>query len=100
MKIKPFLLAFVSIHVVLIFLQIHKHSQFIKYLYALQKNEQTRELLVKKKQALTHQLYACKNRSAIKDCAIAQLHMKPIQLRHIKTLDDLQPHTNNSEASS
>lgn len=100
MKVKPFLLAFVSIHVILIFLQIHKHSQIIKYSYELQKNEQTKELLVKKKLALTHQLYACKNRSAVKECAIAQLHMKPIQLHQIKKLDSLQLQINTSEASS
>lgn len=98
MKVKPFLVAFIGINLALVFLQVHKHSQFIKYLYALQKNEQTKELLVKKKQSLTHQLYACKNRSAIKDCAIAQLHMKPIQLRQIKKLDSLQ-HIVSPEAS-
>lgn len=98
MKARPFIATFIGVHVIFIFLQIHKHSQIIKHSYALQKNEQTKQLLVKKKQALTHQLYAGKNRSAIKDIAIAQLHMKPIQLRQIKTIESLN-NLNNSNAT-
>lgn len=86
MQRKTFITIFVGTHILFIFLQIHKHSQIIKQSYTKQKFEQEKTLLIKKKQALTHQLYACKNKSTIKDFAIKELGMQPLRLSQIKTI--------------
>ncbi|MCA9770236.1 hypothetical protein KC460_02610 [Candidatus Dependentiae bacterium] len=86
MKQKTFITVFVGAHILFIFLQIHKHSQIVKNSYTKQKFEQEKTLLIKKKQALTHQLYAYKNKSAIKDFATKKLGMQPLRLSQIKTL--------------
>lgn len=86
MKKATFIALFVSAHVILIFLQIHKHSQRIRLSYQTQKNEAEKELLVQKKQDLTQQVYALKNRSAIKKFALNKLNMSKIQLKQINKL--------------
>ena len=88
MKRKIFIPLFIGTHILFIFLQIYKHSQVIKLSYKKQKNEADRQLLAQKKQDLTHQLYALKNRSAIKKFAMNHLNMKKITLKQIKKIND------------
>lgn len=87
MKKNTFITIFIAIHVVFIFLQIHKYSQIIKQSYQKQKNELQKNELIQKKQLLTHQLYAMKNRSIVKKFAQESLNMHPINLSQIKKLN-------------
>lgn len=86
MKKGTFLSIFIVTHLLFIFLQIHKHMQFIKYSFAKQKYEKELQQVTHKKQELTNQLYAQQNRSTVKQYAQDQLGMKEIRLAQIKWL--------------
>lgn len=81
-----FITIFICAHVIFIFLQIHKHSQIIKYSYELQKNEQALAALSAKQEQLTQHLASLKSPDAIKRFARKKLHMRPIKLTQMKKL--------------
>ena len=83
MKKHSFITLFIGVHVLFIFMHIHKHMQFIKQSFCKQKNERLRIELVHKKQELINQLYAEKNRADVKQ--FAQDHgLKSIRLNRVK----------------
>ena len=86
MKKANFITLFISVNVLFIFAQIYKHSSVIKLSYRKQKNEADKKLLMQKKQDLTQQLYALKDRKAIKRYAANKLNMRKVNLKNIKTL--------------
>lgn len=87
MKKGAFIAIFVGTHIAFVFVQIHQYSQVIKYSYQKQKNETLKNTLVQKKQALTHQIYALQNRTAVKQFATNTLKMEPIHLNQIKKIN-------------
>jgi len=88
MKKAVFFTIFISAQVTFVFLQIHQYSQMIKVSYKKQKNEKLKSSLAQRKQELTHQLYALHNKSGIKEFAINELKLEPINLNQIKKLSD------------
>lgn len=88
MKRATFISLFVATQVCLVVLQINKHSNRIQLLYEKQKNESIRARLRVKQQELIQQLYALKDRAAVKEYARTHLHMKPVQLSQIKKIKD------------
>ncbi len=83
LKKPSFITLFITIHIILIFLQVHKHTLFIKNNYHQQQYEKQIIALTEKKQKLTQELYALKDREAIKKFAQNSLHMRPYKLRQI-----------------
>jgi len=84
---KPsFISFFIAVHIILIFLQVHKHTLFIKHNYTQQMYEKKINALQDKKQQLTQELYALKDREAIKKFAHDTLQMRPYTLRQITKL--------------
>lgn len=86
MKKNSFLTIFISAHIILIFLQIHKHTLFIKNSYNHQQCEKKLAALTEKKQTLTQELYALKDRENIKKYAQEKLNMRPYALNQVKKL--------------
>ena len=86
MKKNSFITFFITIHIMLIFLQVHKHTLFIKNSYNHQQCEKKLALLQEKKQTLTQELYALKDRDNIKKYAQNKLKMRPYALNQIKKL--------------
>ena len=86
MKKKSFLTIFISAHILLIVLQIHKHTLFIKNSYNHQQCEKKLATLTEKKQTLTQELYALKDRENIKKYAQEKLNMRPYALNQVKKL--------------
>jgi cell division protein FtsL len=86
MKKNSFITIFISAHIVLIFLQVHKHTLFIKNSYNHQQCEKKLALLQEKKQTLTQELYALKDRDNIKKYAQNKLKMRPYALNQVKKL--------------
>lgn len=87
MKKNPFITFFIITHIVLIFLQVHKHTTFIKNNYIMQECEKKIESLNEKKQILMQELYALKDRENIKKYAYNVLQMRPYTLSQIKKLE-------------
>lgn len=89
MKKKPsFISCFITIHVILIFLQIHKHTLFVKNNYQSQQLEKRIVALTEQKQKFTQELYALKDRENIKKFARDTLRMGPYNLKQIKNLSN------------
>lgn len=86
MKKNSFITLFITAHIVLIFLQVHKHTLFIKNSYNHQQCEKKTVLLTEKKQTLTQELYALKDRDNIKKYAQNKLNMRPYTLNQVKKL--------------
>jgi cell division protein FtsL len=86
MKKKSFITFFITVHILLIFLQIHKHTLFIKTNYEQQQCEKKIATLTEKKQTLTQELYALKDRENIKKYAQKELKMRPYALNQVKKL--------------
>lgn len=86
MKKNSFIAFFITIHLVLIFLQVHKHTLFIKNNYKQQLYEKEIAVLTEKKQILTQQLYALKDRNTIKKFAYEKLKMRPYTLHQVKKI--------------
>lgn len=86
MKKKSFITLFITAHIVFIFLQVHKHTLFIKNSYNHQQCEKTIATLTEKKQKLTQELYALKDRDNIKKYAQNKLKMRPYALNQLKKL--------------
>ena len=85
---RAFITLFILIHVIFIFLQIHKQSYGIKLSYQKQKNEKNKQQLIEKKNNLTQELHTMQNRSDIKKYAENSLGMKKIFLSQIKQIPD------------
>lgn len=85
MKRSFFLTIFIISHIIFIFAQINNYSKIIKITYEKQKNDEAKNLLIKKKRELTHQLSVLQNHTTIKNHAI-QLGMQPISLQQIEKL--------------
>ena len=86
MKKHSFITLVISAHILIIFLQIHKHTLFIKISYNHQQCEKKLALLQEKKQTLTQELYALKDRDNIKKYAQDKLKMRPYALNQVKKL--------------
>ena len=86
MKKNSFITLFITAHILLIFLQIHKHTLFIKNSYNHQQCEKKVVALQEKKQTLTQELYALKDRENIKKYAQDKLKMRPYALNQVKRL--------------
>jgi len=86
MKRSTFISLFIGTHLLLVVLQVYKHSKHAQLLYDKQKQESRKTNLLARRQQLTQELYACKDRAAVKEFAVKQLHMEPIRLSQIKKL--------------
>lgn len=86
MKKNSFLTIFISAHIFLIFLQVHKHTLFIKNSYNQQQCEKKLAALTEKKQTITQELHALKDRENIKKYAQEKLNMRPYALNQVKKL--------------
>jgi len=91
MKRSLFISIFVATHLSFVFLQIHKHTQFIKQSFSKQKNERLLASLEVKKQHLTQELYIAKNHNAIQEFAKTHLNMAPVRLGQIKKVSHHDP---------
>jgi len=88
MKKSMFLPLFIFTNISFIFLQIHKHSKFIKLSYDKQSKEKEKNELLKQKQELGLALHTyASNKETIKKFAIENLHMKKIKLIQLKKLE-------------
>jgi len=86
MKRSIFISLFIGTQLFLVTLQVYKHSKHTQMLYDKQKHEAHKINLLAKKQQLTQELYACKDRTTIKQYAINSLHMEPVRLSQIKKI--------------
>ncbi len=86
MKKHSFITLFITAHILIIFLQIHKHTLFIKNSYNHQQCEKKIASLTEKRQTLTQELYALKDRDNIKKYAQDKLKMRPYALNQVKKL--------------
>lgn len=86
MKKNSFLTFVISAHIIIIFLQIHKHTLFVKNSYNQQQCEKNLATLTEKKQILTQELHALKDREYIKKYAQEKLNMRPYALNQVKKL--------------
>lgn len=77
---------FITTQILFIFLQIHKHAQFIKQSFIKQKNERLKENLALAKLNREIELNKLKNQAHIKKIAQDKLHLKPIRLNQVKRL--------------
>ena len=84
---KAFLFIFISVNLIFIFLQIYKHSVFVKLSYEQQRLEQEQENLAKKKIDLIEKLHTNQRHKPVKDFAQNKLKMQRIKLKQIKRLD-------------
>ena len=83
MKKNSFLTFFITAHIVLIFLQVHKHTLFIKNSYKQQLYEKRITECAEKKQHLLQALHLLKDRDTIKAVAYNKLKMRPYTLKQI-----------------
>ncbi len=86
MKKNTFVALFIAAHILFIFLQVYKHTQFVKSTYAQQKHEKKHSALKRKKQSLVQQLYALKDRDSIRKFAKNSLKMRPIRLNQVNKI--------------
>lgn len=86
MKKNSFITFFITVHIMFIFLQVYKHTLFIKNSYHHQQCEKTLTALAERKQSLTQELYALKDRDNIKQYAQNKLKMRPYNLNQVKKL--------------
>jgi len=86
MKKQNSLIFFVSIQIVLIFLQIHQHSTYINQSFTKQKNEKLISELEQCRQDATHELALARDFQAIQQFAQTTLSMQPVALHQIKKL--------------
>lgn len=89
MNKKKIIILFFTVHAILIFLHVHKHTVIIKNSYEQQHAEKELSALKEKKLMLEQELYALKDHARIKKFAQTQLSMAPYKLSHIITLPSL-----------
>lgn len=75
-------------HVIIIVLQIHKQSSFIKVSYDKQRLEKEQRELIALRDNYTQRLSKLQDPEAVKKYALNQLHMKHISLNQIRHTDD------------
>ena len=92
MKKNKFITLFIAAHILFIFLQVYKHTQFVKSTYEQQKHEKKHSDLKTKKQTLIQQLYALKDRNNIRKFAKKSLKMRPIRLNQVKNMRLMGPY--------
>ena len=91
-KRRLFFSTFVTVHLVFVFLQIHKHTQFIHESYRKQKNEKLYAKLLTEKDTLIHKIHTLQNKELIKQYAQTQLRMTALNLKQIKKVSDAEPY--------
>jgi len=89
MKKNSFIGFFIAAQITLVFLQVYKHTLFIKNNYNHQECEKQLTALAEKKQSLTQELHLLKDRDTIKRYAQNKLRMKPYNLNQVKKLSQL-----------
>jgi hypothetical protein len=105
MKQATFFKIAIATNICFLFLIVQKSSKSIQLSYDRQKILNEKEALTHRQTELTHQLYASKSLSKIKQFALNNLGMKPCTIKQVKplelaahtesptTLQDVQPHT-------
>ena len=86
MKKHTFITLFIVLHLLLIVLQIYKQSMFVKHSYEKQRLEQERKQLLAHKQKLEQQLAEFHNPDVVKQFALHELGMQPVQRKQIQKL--------------
>lgn len=86
MKKNYFFSFFIALHIILIFLQVHKHTRFIKNNYTIQEYEKRLTSLTEKKELLVQELHTLKDRQRIKEYAYTVLNLRSYTLQQIKKL--------------
>lgn len=84
MKPKLFAAIFITTHIIFIFLQLHKQTQFINESYRTQKNEKLYADLLKDKEQLEQQLQVLQSKEEIRRFAQTELNMAPVNLKQIR----------------
>jgi Tfp pilus assembly protein PilO len=88
MKRSIFITIFISIHILFVGLQIHKHGLFVQLSYQKQKQEKLKDELLQRKQELAHQLHAAKAPTLIKQYVVQKNGMERVKLAQIKRLSN------------
>ena len=78
----------ISMHLIFIFLHIHKHMAFVKESFKKQENERTIDLLKQTKHEALNSWYLAHNRSEIKTFAGTHLNMKSARLHNMKRINN------------
>ena len=86
MKKSVLALLFIVVHILFIFVQIHKYSLLIRTSYKKQKNETKKIELKHKKEKLIHTLHTIKDKTRVQRYAQNKLNMQPIRLKQIRKL--------------
>lgn len=84
MKKISFVILFVATQLLLLVLQLHKHADRVRLVYAKQKKEAQRAQLVERREHVLQKMHELTGRTEIKRYAQEQLKLEPIQLRQIK----------------
>lgn len=84
-----FIALFIGTQVVLIVLQIHKHTCITRLSYEKGKNEAQKQELLRTKQDLTNQLYTLADRTSVKQFASEKLKLQPISISQVKKISTL-----------
>lgn len=83
---KKFVTLFIAVHVVFIFIQIYHQTHYLEQSYKKQNYEKQCTILQEKKQKLTQQLCALKDRNIIKQFAQNKLGMQLNRLDQVKQI--------------
>ncbi|MGB8366872.1 MAG: hypothetical protein WCD44_00785 [Candidatus Babeliales bacterium] len=83
---KNIVIFFITCNVFFIFLQIYNHTRYIQQTYTKQTYEKKYDILCKKKQKYTQQLYALKDPIGIKEFARNILHMQSTKLEQVRKI--------------
>lgn len=84
MKKISFVILFVSTQLLLLVLQLYKHADRVRLVYAQQKKEAQRAHLIERREHALQKMHELTGRSEIKRFAQEQLKLEPIQLRQLK----------------
>lgn len=76
----------VSINILFAILLINKQNKIISLLYTIQQLQEQRDQLLERKKELCLELHKEQQLSDIQTFATQQLHMKPIHIKHVKTI--------------
>lgn len=86
MKPITFFVLLIGIQLMLVFIEIHKHMQFIKYSFAKQKQEKYYQSLLHEKEHFYQELCRAQDMEQVKQFALAlgMQSVKMNQIKHIK----------------
>jgi hypothetical protein len=76
----------VGIHIIGVFLLVHKHTQIVKLSFEHQRLEKKHQALLKEKQHIEEQLLAACDRTKIKEFAQKHLGMNKMKLNQIRSV--------------